>query len=134
MLDGDIIQKAEGPTPRMSPIVTPLKLHDKTKVRVCCDMRLANKAILRERHVTPTMEDIIHDLNGAKWFSKLDLSHAFNQLELKQESRYITCFSTHVGIFRYKRVCYGLSCVGCASEVFQETLSQVLRGIPVSWC
>jgi len=126
MLDNDIIEKAEGPTPWMSPIVTPLKPNDKTKVRVCCDMRLVNKAILRERHVTPTMEDIIHDLNGAKWFSKLDLSHAFNQLELTPESRYITCFSTHVGIFRYKRMCFGLS---CASELFQETLSQVLRGI-----
>lgn len=126
MLDQDIIEKADGPTPWMSPIVTPLKPNDPGKVRICTDMRQANKAILRERHVTPTMEDIIHDLNGAKWFSKLDLSHAFNQLELTPESRYITCFSTHVGLFRYKRLNFGLS---CASEMFQETLSQVLTGI-----
>lgn len=127
MLDQDIIEKADGPTPWMSPIVTPIKPNDPTKVRICTDMRIANQAIIRERHVTPTMEDIIHDLNGAKYFSKLDLTNAFNQLELAPESRYITCFSTHVGLFRYKRLLFGLS---CSSEKFQATLSQVLSGIP----
>ena len=36
-------------------------------------MRQANKAIQRERHPTPTVEEILHDLNGASVFSKLDL-------------------------------------------------------------
>ena len=127
MLDEDIIEKADGPTPWMSPIVTPIKPNDPTKVRVCTDMRLVNEAIVRERHVTPTMDDIIHDLNGAKYFSKLDMTNAFNQLELAPESRYITCFSTHVGLFRYKRLSFGLN---CSSEIFQATLSQILSGIP----
>jgi hypothetical protein len=36
-------------------------------------MRLPNKAILRSRHITPTLDDMILDLNGAKVFSKCDL-------------------------------------------------------------
>ncbi len=60
------------------------------QVRVCVDMRQANQAIKRERHVTPTIKEIIGDLNGAKVFSKLDLNQGYNQLELAPESRYIT--------------------------------------------
>jgi hypothetical protein len=35
------------------------------KVRVCVDMRQANQAIKRERHVTPTIKEIIGDFKGA---------------------------------------------------------------------
>ena len=127
LLEKGIIERIEGPTPWMSPIVTPVKPKEPDKVRICVDMRQANKAILRERHVTPTLEDIISDLNGAKKFSKLDLRAGYHQLELDPASRYITTFSTHVGLFRYKRLNFGIS---SASEVFQNTIAQVLQGIP----
>ena len=46
-------------------------------------MRLPNiEAILRSRHKTPTLDDIILDLNGAKVFSKCDLKNGYHQLEL----------------------------------------------------
>ena len=43
------------------------------EIRVCVDMRLPNKALLRLRHIAPTLDDMILDLNGAKVFSKCDL-------------------------------------------------------------
>ena len=43
-------------------------------------MRRANTAIQRERHVTPTIDDMILDLNGSKVFSKLDLNAGYHQL------------------------------------------------------
>ena len=89
-------------------------------------MREPNKAILRERHLMPTVEELIHDLNGAKVFSKLDLRNGYHQLELENSSRYVTCFSTHLGIFRYKRLNFGIS---SASEIFQETISNVIQDI-----
>ena len=89
-------------------------------------MRRANTAISRERHVTPTINEIIHDLNGARFFSKLDLNQGYNQLELEPSSRYITTFSTHVGLFRYKRLNFGIS---SAAEVFQNTIRDVLNGL-----
>eukprot|EP00794_Sanderia_malayensis_P012392 gene12392-biopygen9877 len=72
-------------------------------VRICVDMRVANKAIKRVRHLIPTVEDVSLELNGAKFFSKLDLSQAYHQLELHPDSRYITTFSTHIGLYRYTR-------------------------------
>ena len=59
-------------------------------------MRQVNKSIKRERHITPIINEIINDLNGAKVFTKLDLNQGYNQLELAPESRYLTMFSTHM--------------------------------------
>ena len=52
----------------------------------------------------PTLSDFRAEMNGSKYFSKIDLKQAYHQLELKEESRYITTFSTHEGLFRYKRL------------------------------
>ncbi len=90
-------------------------------------MRRANTAVQRERHLTPTIKEIIGDLNGATVFSKLDLNQGYNQLELAPESRYITTFSTHLGLMRYKRLNFGIS---SAAEIFQNAIRETLNGIP----
>lgn len=123
----DIIEKIEGtPTPWVSPIVTPPKKNP-DEIRLCVDMREANKAISRERHMLPTIDELIHDLTGATLFTKLDLRSGYHQLELHPSSRYITTFSTHAGLFCYKRLNFGIS---SASEIFQEVIRNVISGIP----
>ena len=82
-----IIERVEGPTPWVSPIVVTRKPKQPGEVRICIDMRLPNVAIKRERHLTPTVDDIICDLSGASWFSKMDLRAGYHQLRLQQESR-----------------------------------------------
>ena len=89
-------------------------------------MRLPNRAIHRERHPSPTVDDIIHSLNGAKKFSKLDLRSGYHQLVLAPESRHITIFATHKGLKRYKRLNFGTS---SAAEIFQHTIQHALEGI-----
>ena len=121
-----VIERITGPTPWVSPIVVAPKPKSPGKIRVCVDMRQANKAIQRERHVTPTVKEMIGDLNGAKVFSKLDLNQGYNQLELALESRYITTFSTPMGLMRYKRLNFGIS---SAAEIFQNVIRETLEGI-----
>ena len=111
----DIIEKVEGPTPWISPIV------------VVPILREANKAVKREKHLMPTIDDLIADLNGATHFSTLDLSSGYHQLELAPESRYVTTFSIHAGLRRYKRLPFGIN---AASEIFQETIRELLTGLP----
>ena len=120
-----VIERVNGPTPWVSPIVVAPK-REPGKVRVCVDMRQAKKAIQRERHLTPTIKEIIKALNGATVFSKLDLNQGYNQLELTPESRYITTFSTHVGLRRYTRLNFGVS---SAAEIFQNIICETLAGI-----
>ena len=93
---------------------------------MCVDMRQANKAVQRERHITPTIKEIIGDLNGATVFSKLDLNQGYNQLELAPESRYITTFSTHIGLRRFTRLNFGIC---SAAEIFQNAIRETLSGI-----
>ena len=89
-------------------------------------MHRANEAIIRERHVIPTMSDILPELHEAKYFCKLDLSEGYHQMCLSKESRPITCFATHQGLFQYKRLIYG---VNTAFEIFQKQIELVLSGI-----
>lgn len=121
------VKTGSSPTPWVSPIVVTPKLNQPDDVRICVDMRQPNKAIKRERHITPTIDDIIHDINGAKVFSKLDLNKGYHQIELHPDSRYITTFTTHVGLYRYTRLSFGIN---SAAELFQNVVSQVLSGLP----
>ena len=122
-----VIERIEGPTPWVSPIVVAPKPKSPGQIRVCMDMRQANQAIKRERHVTPSIKEIIGDLNGAKVFSKLDHNQGYNQLELAPESRYITTFGTHLGLMKYKQLSFGIS---SAAEIFQNVIRETLEGIP----
>ena len=126
LLKQDIIESVESnPTPWVSPIVTPPK-KDGSSIRLCIDMREPNKAIERERHQMPTVNEIINDVNGSAIFSKIDLRSGYHQLELEESSRYITTFATHLGLFRYKRLNFGIS---SAAEVFQKAIQDVVRDV-----
>ena len=126
LLSEDIIEKSTGPTPWINPVVIVPKPKQPGGIRLCVDMRQANKAISRERHIMPTLDDIIYDLNGATIFSKVDLKEGYHQLELDVNSRYITTFSTHLGLFRYKRLSFGIN---AAAEKFQEVISTAIGDI-----
>eukprot|EP00795_Rhopilema_esculentum_P015552 gene15552-6817_t len=123
--DQGIIEKvAETSTPWISPLVV-IPKNDGT-VRLCVDMRMPNRAIQRERHPSPTIDDLIHALNGATVFSKLDLRSGYHQLVLSEESRHITTFATHKGLRRYTRLNFGTS---SASEIFQNAVYEQIRNI-----
>ena len=70
---------------------------------------------------------MIHDLHGATVFSKLDLNQGSRQLLLHPDSRHITTFSTHIGLFRYKRLSFGIN---AAAEKFQNVIASATGDIP----
>ncbi|XP_046748852.1 uncharacterized protein K02A2.6-like [Diprion similis] len=123
LLENDIIERVEGPTPWVSPVqLVPKKGKG---WRMCVDMRRANEAIERERYPIPTVDEVLQDLNGSQYFSKLDIKWAYHQIELHEDSRQITTFCTSMGLFRYKRLMFGIS---CAPEMYHRILTQVLQG------
>lgn len=126
LLTNDIIERVEGgPTRWVSPLVVVPK-NEGRDVRICVDMRQANKAVERARHPIPTAKELLYKLNGAKIFSKVDLRLGFHQCELDEASRDITTFVTPFGLFRYKRLSLGVS---SAPEVYQHTIQKVLLGL-----
>ena len=121
----DIIERADGPTSFVSPIVVVPKPNG--DVRLSVDMRQANEGIQRECFPIPTVEETLIEMNASKVFSKLDLNMGFHQIELDEASRPITTFTTHAGLFRYKRLMFGVS---SAPEIYQYTIQQVLKDCP----
>ena len=89
-------------------------------------MRKANAAIIRERIPIPTVDEVLENLNGSAVFSKLNLRMGFHQIELDEDSRDITTFATHDGLFRYKRLSFG---VNSAHKKYQQIVRQVVSDI-----
>ena len=88
-------------------------------IRLCIDMKRANEAIICGRHPIPIVYEVLQSMNELTVFSKLDLRWGFHQLELTPASRETT-FATHAGLYRYKRLLFG---VNSASEQYQYEIS-----------
>ncbi len=80
-----------------------------------------------DRYPIPKIEDLFSQLSGDKSFSKLDLSRAYLQIPLTEESKELVVINTRKGLFRYTRLPYGVS---SAPGIFQRFIESVLQGIP----
>ena len=119
----DIIEKIDEPTVWLSPIHIVKQLD---KVCMVVDISVANKAIKINRRVLPTPEEVFCELDGAQFFSKIDLNSAYHQIELHPDSRYITAFSTHIGNYRSKTLFFGCS---SASDEFDKCVQGQLASL-----
>ena len=124
LLNDDIIEPVIGPTTWISPIVPVIKPNG--DIRICTDARQANTAISREALSIKTVEEIATKMNGANFFSKLDLRAGYNQIELAPESRSITAFATHIGLFQNKRLTIG---IGPSGDFFNTIVTDEISGI-----
>ena len=121
----DIIEKVNSPSRWVSPVVVVPKPNG--EVRLCIDMKQANCAVeQRERYPIPTIDEVLQDMSNSTVFSKLDLRWGYHQIELSEESREITTFITHRGMYRYKRLMFGIS---SAPEKYQQVIQQTLQDI-----
>ena len=110
-----------------APIVPVLK-SDCKSVRVCGDFRMTVNPVSKlNRYPIPKVEDLFATLERGKTFTKLDLSQAYQQLQLDAESRKYVVINTHKGLFRYTRLPYGIS---SAPGIFQKSMEGLLHGIP----
>ena len=124
MEEGDIIVKVTEPTEWCSPLVVTRKKSG--AVRLCVDLRSLNQAVLRERYVIPTLEDVRAKLAGARMFSSLDAASGYYQIPLDEKSRKLTTFITPQGRYCFKRLPFGIT---SASEIFQRKMSDMLSGL-----
>ncbi|KAJ8706686.1 hypothetical protein PYW07_012764 [Mythimna separata] len=96
-------------------------------LRICADYKVTlNPVLLIDRYPLPRIDDLLVKLNGAKVLSKIDLSQAYNQIELEDPDN-LTVINTHKGLFKYKRLVYGLS---SSPGIFQRIMSNLVNDIP----
>ena len=73
------------------------------------------------------MEDLFATLAHGKMFTKLDMSQAYQQIQLIEDSKKYVVINTHRGLFRFNRLPFG---VASAPGIFQRVMECLLKGIP----
>lgn len=124
LLQAGIIERVDA-----SEWVSPLVVARKRSggIRLCVDLREPNKSVIMDCYPLPHMEDLFSSLAGATHYSQIDLSSAYHQLPLHTESRNLTAFITHDGLYRFTRVPFGLA---SAPSAFQKMMQTILKGLP----
>ena len=108
-----------------TPIVHVLKPDG--SVRICRDYKVTiNPALDVPEHPLPTADDLFTQLNGGEKFTKLDLSSAYQQVLLDEESRQYVTINTHLGLYRYTRLPFG---VASSPAIFQKIMDSVMSGL-----
>jgi hypothetical protein len=120
LLQQDIIEEIDASS-YVSPIVVVPKGDG---IRLCVDYKKLNEFIIVDQHPLPTADEIFAKLAGAKFFSKLDLKSAYHQLLIREDSRDLTAFTCHLGLFRYRRLPFGLA---NAPSAYMKVISHILK-------
>ena len=96
------------------------------KICLCLDPTHLNRWIIRPRHSSKLVDDVLHNLNGAKFFTVVDSTSSFYNHKLDEESSKLTTFGTPFGCYRYLRMPMGAS---LSSDVYQYKVDSHLEGI-----
>ena len=101
-------------------------------IRLCGDYKVTvNPQLEVKEYPIPRPEELIASLQGGKKFTKLDLKNAYQQVELDENSRQYVTINTHLGLFRYTRLPFGVS---SAPAIFQECMDKILHGLDGVGC
>ncbi|XP_026742884.1 uncharacterized protein K02A2.6-like [Trichoplusia ni] len=109
-----------------TPIVPVVKKNG--DIRICGDYKITiNPKLKRDYYPLPRIDELFANLSGGERFTKVDLTRAYEQCLLTEESQPYTAITTHLGTYAYRRTPYGLACV---PEKFQKIMEETIRGIP----
>ena len=95
------------------------------KFRICIDPKDLNREIQREHHVIATLEEILWKLSGAKILSIIDAKCGYWNVQLDEESTYLTTFNSPFGRYRFLRMPFGLK---MSQDIFQSKIDQTFEG------
>ena len=101
-------------------------------IRLCGDYKVTiNPQLEVDQYPLPKPDNIFATLSGRKWFSKIDLKHAYQQIKLAETSKPLVTINTHRGLYQYTRLPFG---VASAPALFQKVMDTVLQGLPKVIC
>ena len=96
------------------------------KLRICTDFKVTiNPHLKIPTYPLPTPDEVFAALANGESFMKLDLSRAYKQMKVEAESQGYLTITTHMGLFRYQRLPFGIA---SAPAIWQKAMSIVLQG------
>ena len=96
------------------------------KIRLCLDVTHLNKWIIRPRHSSKLVDDVLHKLNGAQYFTVVNSTSSFFNHKLDKETSKLMTFGTPFGRYRYLRMPIGSS---LSSDMYQYKVDGHLENI-----
>lgn len=126
MLDQDIIE------PNESPWATPILLVKKdNSVRFCLDFRRINSVTKKDAYPLPRIDTCLDSLGGSEWYNTLDMASGYWQVEMDEQSKEKTAFTSHMGLFQFNVLPFGLTNAGAC---FERLMEFVLKGYQWKRC
>ncbi|CAI6345109.1 unnamed protein product [Macrosiphum euphorbiae] len=119
MINADIIE------PSKSNYAAPVFLvpkKEKGEYRFLVDYRKLNNETIPDKHPIPRSQDLFRSLEGAQYYSSIDMAQGYFQIPIKQEDQNKTGFITDFGLFNFKRIPQGFK---NSAPIFQRIINNV---------
>jgi len=87
-----------------------------------------NAITAKSKYPVPIIDELLDELAGASWFSKLDLRSGFHQIRLKPDEEFKTSFQTHFGQFEFRVMPFGImGAPGTFQDAMNSTMAPFLQ-------